>query len=149
MDKMIISPAQRLNTVSEYYFSKKLKEIAGMNAEGKHVLNLGIGNPDNPPSSATIAKLVETAQKPNSHGYQSYNGTPQLRSAFADWYKTYFGVELNPANEILPLIGSKEGSCKSRWLSLIREMVCWFPIGAIQRIARCQILWKQTLLNMI
>lgn len=109
MKKMIISPAQRLNTVSEYYFSKKLKEIAMMNADGKHVLNLGIGNPDNPPSSATIAKLVETAQKPTVHGYQGYIGIPQLREAFAGWYKTYFGVELNPANEILPLIGSKEG----------------------------------------
>jgi len=106
---MIISPAQRLNTVGEYYFSKKLKEIAQMNAEGGNVLNLGIGNPDNPPSPATISKLIETAQKQNTHGYQSYNGIPQLRGAFADWYKTYFGVELNPSNEILPLMGSKEG----------------------------------------
>jgi len=107
--KMIISPAQRLNAVSEYYFSKKLKEIAQMNAESKNVLNLGIGNPDNPPSSATISKLVEASQNPKSHGYQSYVGTPTLRAAFTDWYKTYFGVELNPLNEILPLMGSKEG----------------------------------------
>ena len=107
--KMIISPAQRLNSVSEYYFSKKLKEIAQMNAEGKNVLNLGIGNPDNPPSPATISALVEASKNPKSHGYQSYVGTPALRAAFVDWYKTYFGVQLNPLNEILPLMGSKEG----------------------------------------
>ncbi len=107
--KMIIEPAERLNTVGEYYFSKKLKEIAQMNAEGRNVLNLGIGNPDNPPSKKTIDALIEAAQKPNAHGYQSYVGIPQLRTAFAEWYKTYFTVELNPANEILPLMGSKEG----------------------------------------
>jgi aspartate/methionine/tyrosine aminotransferase len=106
---MIISPAQRLQSVSEYYFSKKLKEIATMNAEGKNVLNLGIGNPDNPPSPATINTLVETSKQPKAHGYQSYVGIPALRAAFADWYKTYFCVQLNPLNEILPLMGSKEG----------------------------------------
>jgi len=107
--KMIVSPADRLNSVSEYYFSKKLKEIAQMNAEGRNVLNLGIGNPDNPPSKATIDTLVEASKNPKNHGYQSYVGIPQLRTAFVDWYKTYFGVELNATNEILPLMGSKEG----------------------------------------
>src|ERR1035437_5024738 len=106
---MIISPAQRLQSVSEYYFSKKLKEIATMNAEGKTVLNLGIGNPDNPPSPATIKTLVESSKNPKAHGYQSYVGIPSLRLAFAQWYKTYFSVELNSLNEILPLMGSKEG----------------------------------------
>jgi len=106
---MIIAAAKRLNTVSEYYFSKKLKEIAQMNADGKHVLNLGIGNPDNPPSKATIDKLVEASQHPDSHGYQSYVGTPQFRTAFAQWYKKYFKVDINPTSEILPLMGSKEG----------------------------------------
>ena len=106
---MIITPAKRLNTVQEYYFSRKLKEIAQMNAEGKKVINLGIGSPDNPPSKATIDKLIETSQKPTSHGYQSYVGIPQYREAFTSWYKKYFHVDINPANEILPLMGSKEG----------------------------------------
>jgi hypothetical protein len=72
-------------------------------------LNLGIGNPDNPPSAATVSKLVEASQNAKAHGYQSYVGIPALRAAFAQWYKTYFNVDLNPFNEILPLMGSKEG----------------------------------------
>ncbi len=107
--KAIIPPAQRISEVEEYYFSRKLKEIAKLNAEGRKIINLGIGNPDTAPSEKTIEKLVETCQNPKSHGYQSYVGTPELRGAFATWYRTYFGVELNPSDEILPLIGSKEG----------------------------------------
>lgn len=105
----MIFPAQRLQAVSEYYFSKKLKQIAQMKAEGKPVLNLGIGNPDNPPSPATIAALIAAAESETSHGYQGYVGIPALREGFAAWYAKYFKVELNPLNEILPLIGSKEG----------------------------------------
>lgn len=105
----MIFPAQRLQTVSEYYFSKKLKQIAQMKADGKPVLNLGIGNPDNPPSPATIAALIAAAESDSSHGYQVYVGIPELRQGFAAWYAKYFKVDLNPANEILPLIGSKEG----------------------------------------
>lgn len=104
-----IQPANRLNSVSEYYFSTKLKEIAQMNRDGKNVISLGIGMPDLPPSEATIHALQSEAEKPNVHGYQSYNGIPELREAFAQWYKTWFDVTLNPANEILPLMGSKEG----------------------------------------
>lgn len=104
-----IRPANRLNTVSEYYFSKKLREIDDMNKEGKNVISLGIGKPDLPPSEDTIKALNEEALKPDVHGYQSYNGIPELRKGFADWYKKWFGVELNPANEIQPLFGSKEG----------------------------------------
>jgi LL-diaminopimelate aminotransferase len=104
-----IKPANRLNTVSEYYFSKKLREIDEMNKAGKNVISLGIGKPDLPPSDSTIKALNEEALKPDVHGYQSYIGIPELRKGFADWYQKWFGVELNPANEIQPLFGSKEG----------------------------------------
>lgn len=104
-----IQPAKRLNLVQEYYFSTKLKEIAEMKSRGLDVVNLGIGSPDLPPSPQTIEALHVSAQDPKNHAYQSYVGLPALRQAFADWYRTYFGADLNPANEILPLIGSKEG----------------------------------------
>lgn len=107
--KTLIQPADRISVVEEYYFSRKLKEIAKMNAEGKAVINLGIGNPDTAPSAQTIEKLIEAGRNPRNHGYQSYIGTPELRGAFASWYQTYFGVTLSPADEVLPLIGSKEG----------------------------------------
>jgi LL-diaminopimelate aminotransferase len=106
---MTIKPAKRLDSINEYYFSKKLKEIAEMNAQGRNVINLGIGSPDLPPSATTIEKLIETAKLPTSHAYQGYVGIPQLRQAFADFYKKHYRVELNPANEIMPLLGSKEG----------------------------------------
>jgi aspartate/methionine/tyrosine aminotransferase len=106
---MEIEPARRVNNVSEYYFSTKLKEIDAMKAAGKDVINLGIGSPDLPPSEATIEALCKEAHKPNVHGYQSYRGIPELRNGFAEWYKKWFGVELNPNTEIQPLIGSKEG----------------------------------------
>lgn len=106
---MEIEPARRVNNVSEYYFSTKLKEIDAMKAAGKDVINLGIGSPDLPPSEATIEALCKEAHKPNVHGYQSYIGIPELRNGFAEWYKKWFGVELNPNTEIQPLIGSKEG----------------------------------------
>ena len=106
---MKIQPAHRVNAVEEYYFSRKLEQIRKMNQEGIPVINLGIGNPDLPPSSPTIEKLIECSRKANTHGYQSYIGIPALRQGFANLYSKYFGVELNPANEILPLMGSKEG----------------------------------------
>lgn len=105
----MIQPAKRVESVEEYYFSIKLKEIAAMNARGENVLNLGIGNPDLPPSPLVIETLQKEAENPKSHGYQSYNGLPELREAFATWYQKFYHVELNPQNEILPLIGSKEG----------------------------------------
>lgn len=98
-----------MDLVQEYYFSTKLKEIAEMNARGLQVLNLGIGSPDLAPSPKTIDALTTAAINPKNHAYQSYVGVPALRQAFADWYQKYFKVELNPANEILPLLGSKEG----------------------------------------
>ena len=104
-----ITPANRVNSVQEYYFSRKLKEVAEMNAAGKNVISLGIGSPDLPPSEQTIATLCEHAQQPNEHGYQPYVGIPELRKGFSDWYKTWYHVDLDPKTEIQPLIGSKEG----------------------------------------
>lgn len=104
-----IKPADRLASVSEYYFSKKLKEVAQMNAEGKDVISLGIGSPDMPPSESTIQTLCDAARNPDGHGYQPYVGIPELRRSFAGWYKKWYGVELDPNTEIQPLIGSKEG----------------------------------------
>ena len=104
-----IKPAERLSLVSEYYFSRKLKEVAQMNAEGKDVISLAIGSPDMPPSEKTISKLCEVAQRPDSHGYQITMGIPELRKAMADFYKRWYDVDLDPSKEILPLIGSKEG----------------------------------------
>ena len=104
-----IVPAERLGSVSEYYFSRKLKEVAKMNAEGKNVISLAIGSPDMPPSKATVDELCRVAKLPEAHGYQPTMGTPELRKAMSQWYKRWFDVDLNPDNEIQPLIGSKEG----------------------------------------
>ncbi len=106
---MIISPSDRANSVEEYFFSKKLKQIKSMQDSGIDILNLGIGNPDLPPPPQVLDKLVSAASQDSTHGYQSYIGIPQLRKAFADWYQKYFDVKLNPDNQILPLMGSKEG----------------------------------------
>lgn len=106
---MNIVPATRLESVSEYYFSKKLKEVAAMNADGLDVISLGIGSPDMPPSAETLHTLCTEAVKPDVHGYQPYTGIPELRQAFANWYKKWYGVTLDPKTEIQPLIGSKEG----------------------------------------
>ena len=111
---MIIRPAKRTESVQEYYFSRKLKEIDRMNAERdaageERIINLGIGAPDGMPPAAAIEALKESASLPGNHAYQSYIGTPQLRQAFADWYARYYGVALDPAKEIQPLVGSKEG----------------------------------------
>ena len=106
---MKIKPALRTSNVQEYYFSQKLAQIDMMRREGADIINLGIGSPDQAPSGNTIASLISAANKPTSHGYQSYTGIPALRKAFADWYKKYFHVDLNPDSEILPLMGSKEG----------------------------------------
>ena len=104
-----IEPAKRLECVSEYYFSRKLKEVAKMNAEGMDVISLAIGCPDMPPSKETIDALCENAQRRDTHGYQPTAGIPELRNAMAGFYKRWYGVELDPQTEIQPLIGSKEG----------------------------------------
>ena len=102
-------PADRLAGVSEYYFSRKLKEVAEMNAKGLDVISLGIGSPDMPPSEETIRTLCQAANNPDGHGYMPYVGIPELRQAFADWYRRWYGVSLDSKTEIQPLIGSKEG----------------------------------------
>ena len=104
-----IQPADRLGTVQEYYFSRKLKEVARLNSQGLDIVSLAIGSPDRPPSDDTIETLCQVARRPDTHGYQPTMGTPELRQAMARFYKRWYGVELDPATEILPLIGSKEG----------------------------------------
>ena len=111
---MIIQPAKRTESVQEYYFSRKLKEIAQINAAKKAageelVINLGIGSPDGMPPVPAIEALCKSAQEPGNHAYQSYVGLPELRQAFASWYEKWYGVQLDPAKEIQPLVGSKEG----------------------------------------
>ena len=106
---MDFKPADRISAVSEYYFSRKLKEVAKLNAEGKDIISLAIGSPDMPPSEATIQTLCDNAKKADAHGYQPTVGIPELRKAMAQFYKRWYGVELDPATEIQPLIGSKEG----------------------------------------
>lgn len=111
---MIIRPAERTGSVQEYYFSRKLKELASINkakvqAGEPQIINLGIGAPDGMPPVQAIDALVESAVQEGNHAYQSYVGLPQLRQAFSDWYSRYYGVELNPDTQIQPLVGSKEG----------------------------------------
>jgi Aspartate/tyrosine/aromatic aminotransferase len=104
-----IQSADRLHVVSEYYFSKKLKEIADMNRQGADVINLGIGSPVLPPSKESIDEFCDAVRSPGNHSYQSYTGIEELRKAFAGWYEKFFHVQLDPEKEIQPLIGSKEG----------------------------------------
>ena len=104
-----ITPAQRLSSVTEYYFSRKLKEVAQLNAQGMDIISLAIGSPDQPPSDATIETLCREARCPDAHGYQPTCGIPQLREAMAQFYARWYGVSLDPLTEIQPLIGSKEG----------------------------------------
>ena len=104
-----MNTAERLHGVGEYYFSKKLREIEDLNREGKNIISLGIGSPDQAPHPDVIQVLHDESKKSNTHAYQSYKGSPVLRKAMADWYKTYYGVTLDPDLEILPLAGSKEG----------------------------------------
>lgn len=105
----MINASKRLGKTQEYYFSRKLREVAALRAQGKDVINLGIGSPDLSPAPQVIEALISAASEPANHGYQSYVGLPALREAFASWYQRWFRVELDAANEVLPLIGSKEG----------------------------------------
>lgn len=109
METNSIKPSDRVTQVKEYYFSKKLKEVARLNAEGQDIISLGIGGPDRPPHQAVVDKLCERAVRSDVHGYQPYIGLPELRKAYADWYMRWYGVVLDSMTEIQPLIGSKEG----------------------------------------
>ncbi len=110
----MIKPAKRTESVQEYYFSRKLKEVAALDAERKAagregIISLGVGAPDRLPPQPALQKLAEQAVRPGVHVYQSYVGIPALRKAFAEWYARYYGVTLDPETEIQPLFGSKEG----------------------------------------
>jgi len=105
----MITTSKRLEGIGEYYFSQKLREIDELNKQGKNIISLGIGSPDLPPHPDVIKVLQEESAKPNTHAYQSYKGSPILRTAISNWYKTWYKTDLNPDTEILPLIGSKEG----------------------------------------
>jgi aspartate/methionine/tyrosine aminotransferase len=106
---MHMQTADRLKGIGEYYFSQKLREIEGLNKAGKRVINLGIGSPDGAPHPEVLRVLERESAKPTAHGYQGYKGVPVLRQAISDWYQQWYGVTLDPATEVLPLIGSKEG----------------------------------------
>jgi LL-diaminopimelate aminotransferase len=106
---MEITTSKRIKGIGEYYFSQKLREIEELNKAGKDIINLGIGSPDLAPHPDVIKILQEEAAKPSVHAYQSYKGSPVLRSAISNWYKKWYNVELDADTEILPLIGSKEG----------------------------------------
>lgn len=104
-----IIPAERVASVKEYYFSRKLREVAALNAAGKDIISLGIGGPDRMPAPTVIKALESDAERPDAHSYQPYVGIADMRAAYAGWYKRFYGVELDPATQIQPLIGSKEG----------------------------------------
>lgn len=104
-----MKPASRVDNIQEYYFSRKLKEVAKLNAEGKDIISLAIGSPDMPPSKQTIDKLCAVANEPDAHGYQPTSGLPELHSAMAGFYKRTYGVDLDAKTEVQPIIGSKEG----------------------------------------
>ncbi len=106
---MWLKPAERLADIQEYYFSRKLREIAQLRAEGHAIISLGIGSPDLAPAAEVIETLAQKSKDPTLHGYQSYTGLDVLRKSWADWYQRFYAVTVNPVNEILPLIGSKEG----------------------------------------
>lgn len=105
----MIKTANRIANVEEYYFSKKLAEVRGLDSAELRVINLGIGSPDQAPATNAIDALITSAKNPANHGYQNYKGIPQLRNAIADFYKNTYNAQINPENMILPLMGSKEG----------------------------------------
>lgn len=105
----MITPASRLNSIKEYYFSTKLRQIAELRRSGIDIISLGVGGPDLPPPDEVIETMVEEVQKPSNHGYQPHSGIEELREAFAEWYHRQYDVTLDPKSEVLPLIGSKEG----------------------------------------
>lgn len=106
---MNIKTANRIDTVKEYYFSKKLREIDLLNQQNKNIINLGIGSPDLVPNESIVDSLITSAKNKKNHSYQSYKGIPELRAAISNWYKSTYNVDLDLNSEVLPLLGSKEG----------------------------------------
>ena len=105
-----IARSHRLDGIGEYYFSRRLREIAEIEAAtGRQIVKLAMGSPDLPPHQSVIDRLAKEAQRPDVHKYMSYQGEPILRKAFADWYKKWYHVDLDFKSEVYPLIGSKEG----------------------------------------
>ncbi len=104
-----IKPSQRVAEMKEYWFAPKMREVAKMNSEGLDVVSLGVGGPDRMPSVEVVETLCDSARKPGNHAYQLAAGIPELRQAMSEWYKRHYGVEVDSASEVLPLIGSKEG----------------------------------------
>lgn len=109
MNTFTIHPADRVSHIHEYYFSRKLREVARLNAEDADIVSLGIGGPDRAPDRSVIGTLAAEARRADTHSYQPYTGLPQLRQSMAQWYRRCYDVELDPLTEVLPLIGSKEG----------------------------------------
>lgn len=110
MNKVTIARSHRLDGIGEYYFSRKLREIGEIEAAtGRQIIRLAMGSPDLPPHISVIERLAKEAHRPDVHKYMSYQGEPILRKAFADWYKRYYGVDVDYRSEVLPLLGSKEG----------------------------------------
>ncbi|MDE6489774.1 MAG: aminotransferase class I/II-fold pyridoxal phosphate-dependent enzyme [Muribaculaceae bacterium] len=109
MNPFTITPADRVSRIHEYYFSRKLREVARLNAAGADIVSLGIGGPDRAPDRSVVDTLADEARRHDAHGYQPYNGHPQLRQAISRWYRRCYGVNVDALTEVLPLIGSKEG----------------------------------------
>jgi len=124
---MVIPISDRLKGVEDYYFVKKLEQIAQLNKSGKKVINLGIGSPDLAPSDETIEELNKISKLPNAHGYQPYRGIQELRVAISEFYKKFYNVTLNPENEVLPLMGSKEGIIHISMAFLNKGDSVWVP----------------------
>src|SRR5690625_4269885 len=132
---MKVETAQRIHSVKEYYFSTKLREVAQLRKEGKPIINLGIGSPDLPPHVTVREKMASEISKSEGHGYQSYTGIPELREAFSRWYQRKYSVAIHADEEVLPLIGSKEGIRITTCPFSIREMKFWWPIPGIRTIS--------------
>jgi len=144
---MIISPANRVSEIQEYYFSGKLQQIADMNKKGADVINLGIGSPDLAPASTVIESLYSSSLQETHHGYQGYKGTTELRNAIANFYANTYNVEVNPHTEILPLLGSKEGIAHISWAFLNEGDTVLIPelgypaYSSISRICQAKIIY--------
>ena len=132
----MIEVANRLQTVEEYYFSKKLREVGLLIASGKPIISLGIGSPDLQPPKKVLDAIAESFQDENAHKYQSYQGLPELRDGISKFYKTHFSVNLSPSTEILPLMGSKEGIMHISMTYLNEGDEVLIPIQGIQPINR-------------